>query len=379
MNSKEDKRTHVLISLCGMSPAVITETVFALTESGDPPEQVIVITTSAGAVGLREKLWNSGVWTALMRRLPYKIDFSLNQKHLRLLPDGDRDAADVVHSPTVENAASFILDVLRQYTENPDTRITFSIAGGRKTMSALGALCMSLLGRHDDRLCHILVNPPFDDPMLNPVFYFPQPGRIHTDRNGNVYDSGTAELTLSDLPFVQCRYLLANELGRLPGDYVRMVELANRTVTRLKPSEKLELVPAQLTVRIGNGAFRLQFRQFLLYWMLAERRSRGLDHLYHRKDLYEEFVGFVEHVQKKVPQRYWYSCSALQENDKIREDTLNKRVSDLAAVLKKRNVPESFLPTRGRGIYGLGLEPGQIHIRTSGGSPESGSADRTEL
>ncbi len=60
-----DDRTHILICLCGMSPAVVTETVYALAQSGDPPAQVIVITTSAGEAVLREKLWDSGVWAAL--------------------------------------------------------------------------------------------------------------------------------------------------------------------------------------------------------------------------------------------------------------------------------------------------------------------------
>ncbi|NLC81659.1 MAG: hypothetical protein GX748_10790 [Lentisphaerae bacterium] len=38
-------------------------------------------------------------------------------------------------------------------------------------MSALMMSCMSLLGRTEDRLLHVLVNPPFDGPM-NPPFLF---------------------------------------------------------------------------------------------------------------------------------------------------------------------------------------------------------------
>ena len=70
-----DDRTHILICLCGMSPAVVTETVYALAQSGDPPAQVIVITTSAGEAVLREKLWDSGVWAALEKRLKMEWRF----------------------------------------------------------------------------------------------------------------------------------------------------------------------------------------------------------------------------------------------------------------------------------------------------------------
>lgn len=371
MKPEADMRTHVLILLCGISPAIVTETVFALAQSGDLPKQIIIITTITGEVCLRKELWDSGVWASLKENLKCDISFAPNQEHLRLLPDGDGNAFDVVDTLSTELAGSFILDVLRQYTENPDTRITFSIAGGRKSMSALGALCMSLLGRHDDRLCHILVNPPFDDPALRPRFYFPTPGQVHVDREGNIHDSGSARLTLSILPFVHCRYLIEKELKRLPGNYSRMVALASRSAERFDSPVELVLVPDLLTVRIGREEFKLQFLLFLLYWMLAERRCDGQEHLYHRKDLCEEFASFVELVRKRMPQKYWYRCSGLLEEGKIREETLNKRISDLAAELRKRNVPEPFFPTRGKGVYGLGLEPGQIHIRMSAGSPES--------
>lgn len=39
---------HILISLCGTSPAVVTETVFMLAKAGDPPDKVVVITTVTG-------------------------------------------------------------------------------------------------------------------------------------------------------------------------------------------------------------------------------------------------------------------------------------------------------------------------------------------
>lgn len=350
VRQKNDTRTHVLISLCGTSPAVISETVFALAQAGDPPGKVVVITTLAGEACLRTALFESGVWSQLRKSLNCDISFSLNQEHLRLLPDGcGGDAPDVADTLSAESAGSFILDVLRQYTENPDTRITFSIAGGRKSMSALGALCMSLLGRHEDRLCHILVNPPFDDPGLKPGFYFPVPGRIHVDRNGNSWDSADARLTLSILPFVHCRYLIEREWRRLPGEYTRMVALADRAAEVFEEPSELRLYPGLLCVRAGKAEFSLQFQLFLLYWMLAERRREGREHLYHRKDLCEEFAVFVEHARERLPQRYWYACSDLLEVGRIREETLNKRISDLAAKLKKHHVPECFLPSRGEG------------------------------
>ena len=65
MKPEADMRTHVLILLCGISPAIVTETVFALAQSGDLPKQIIIITTITGEVCLRKELWDSGVWASL--------------------------------------------------------------------------------------------------------------------------------------------------------------------------------------------------------------------------------------------------------------------------------------------------------------------------
>jgi CRISPR-associated protein (TIGR02584 family) len=82
--------------------------------------------------------------------------------HVRLLPtsDGSADLQDIVTSEDSLSAADFIMRSLRKITEDPTTRVIASIAGGRKTMAAILASCMVLLGRSQDRLCHVLVNPP---------------------------------------------------------------------------------------------------------------------------------------------------------------------------------------------------------------------------
>ena len=349
---------HILISLCGTSPAVVTETVFMLAKAGDPPDKVVVITTVTGEYCLKKELMDSGIWTSLKKNVQCEISFSLNHEHLRLLPDDDGNAADVTDSRSVDRAASFILDVLRQYTENSDVKITFSIAGGRKSMSAVSALCMSLLGRRGDRLCHILVNPPFDDPALIPKFYFPIQGQIHTDREGETFYSATARLELSYLPFVHCRYLIENELKRLPGDYSRMVALANSNAETAGVMPELELDPANQRIRIGMIELKLPLQEFLLYWMLAERCKSNKAFLLGKMELYEEFVDFVEYSRTKLPRKFYFSCADIR--DRSQQATLYKRISDLTATLRKASVSEFFLPTPKRGVYGLDLTPGKI-------------------
>lgn len=47
----DGEKKHLLIVMVGTSPAVITETVYALCkEKSDPPDEVIVYTTSKGKI-----------------------------------------------------------------------------------------------------------------------------------------------------------------------------------------------------------------------------------------------------------------------------------------------------------------------------------------
>src|SRR5205814_2260370 len=116
-------------------------------------------------------------------------------------------------------AAEMILDEVRRFTSNDDTRLIASIAGGRKTMGALLHAAMSLLGRRQDRLTHVLVNEPFDHPGLRPKFFFPgQPGTRHElrlpDGRLEVVPTAQARPELAEVPFAALHYLFREHLGR---------------------------------------------------------------------------------------------------------------------------------------------------------------------
>lgn len=264
-------RKHILLSLCGMSPAVITETVYEL--RAHPPEEVIVITTVRGHQAIKAELFSSGVWQRLITRLELpQLKFKDNDHHIRLLPAAESgNAEDIISNHDNMAMADFILGTLRQFTENPDTQITFSLAGGRKTMSAIGALSMSLLGRKNDELCHILVKPPFDQPHLIPRFYFPEAGVIHHLPDGSTYPAETAEITRCQIPYVQQRYLFTDRLNRLPGDYADMVQLANTLITKPEAPIPLELRPQSCSCRIADKEIHCSAAEFILLWLWATR------------------------------------------------------------------------------------------------------------
>lgn len=222
-----DDRPTILLAVTGESPAVLTETVWALAHEQPPvlPVRVVVVTTTVGAARLEAELLAPS--PAFAGRSPWH---ALRDQLLAGRTDGDSflvlepvriiaGPADVVGRARLLDdlrtradnalAADFILEQVRGITANPDTRLVASIAGGRKTMGALLYAAMTLVGRETDRLTHVLVNAPFDQ-RLDPPFFFPsRPPKRHRivgrDESKPAHLSSRARIELADVPFVPLR------------------------------------------------------------------------------------------------------------------------------------------------------------------------------
>ncbi len=209
----------ILIAAIGNSPAVLTETVWALAHQERPwiPDHVVIITTLTGKTVsekflLQQKGWERLCQVLVKEKLPVqgKMAFGASDS-IRVIGDGRRDFDDIRTPEEGDTAANFILGVLRQYTEQPGTEIVASIAGGRKTLSALLMACMTLLGRSQDRVCHVLADDTFI--LQNPEFLFPQ----------NKREQKAAAIRLCDIPFVRVRGWYEKEYSGVPPSYMTLV------------------------------------------------------------------------------------------------------------------------------------------------------------
>lgn len=352
---------EILLALCGTSPAVITETVWAMAHEEPPrvPDRVVVLTTVKGRECVRKQLFQNGIWEKLRHALGAKagqLCFGDTGDSIRIFTEraGAKELNDIQSETDGVAVGDFILEKLRQYTEEPGTRITFSIAGGRKSMSALGALAMTLLGREQDRLCHVLVNPPFEDPKLTPPFYFPQ-SQIHATREGEKVPDSQADITLHDIPFVRCRSIFPREYGHLPGSFAETVHLANRELTESDYPQVL-LRPQSRICEIDGQLLKLSKDQFDLFWMLAERvhdRNAIIENAYCLYDALRKFV--AEKHDEKMPS----ACE--QSEAKVRR--LASRVKEKLLELENVSCVDCLFPSRGRGNgYGLTIPTERVKI-----------------
>jgi CRISPR-associated protein NE0113 (Cas_NE0113) len=180
---------------------------------------------------------------------------------------GRHGNSSIAIGPAFLNFSRRLETVLRiSSLANPDTRLIASIAGGRKTMSALLYACMTLIGREGDRLTHVLVNEPFDDPRLRPRFYFPeQPSAELATLENKTVRVTEAHIDLADVPFVPLRNLFTRELGRMPGRFSALVAQCNEGIRkRASKSVKLVICRSRPEIEVNDMRVRLAPKEQLV-------------------------------------------------------------------------------------------------------------------
>ena len=266
-----DTRQKVLIAAIGNSPAVLTETVWALARQKTLwiPDRVVIITTLTGkAVSekllLQQKGWDRLCQALAKEKLPVqgKLAFGASDS-IRVIGNGRQDFDDIRTPEEGDAAADFILGVLRQYTEQPYTEIVASIAGGRKTLSALLMACMTLLGRTQDRICHVLADDVFI--MQNPEFLFPQ----------NIREQKAADIRLADIPFVRVRGWYEKEYTGVPPSYMTLVRRMQGLAPEPVNYPEVCLDTRVGTVRVGEKPVSLSPGEFIVVLTLIQRLKSG--------------------------------------------------------------------------------------------------------
>ena len=164
-------------------------------------------------------------------------------------------------------------------TADPDSAVHASIAGGRKTMGFYLGYALSLFGRPQDRLSHVLVSGPFES---NPNFFYPAPVErviFATGPDQRPLDASDAEVTLAEIPFVRLRDGLQESLLREGASFGDAVRQAQRNLA----APSLTLDAASCRVRCGETVLRLTPISFAWLAWFARRALAGLPPLHWKR------------------------------------------------------------------------------------------------
>jgi CRISPR-associated protein (TIGR02584 family) len=273
--NRSNKPSPVLVCLAGKSPAVVTETLYALAVAGHPrviPRRVCIVTTEDAYANVVSSLLGSrGAIRRLVSdyRLPDSICCMLDDIFVIRSRSGT-PLSDIRSSADSRDAGEFIAGVLADLHSDPTVEIHCSIAGGRKTMSALLALALQTRARAGDRLYHVLVNEPFE---RIPDFFYPPPQRKLYRLDGKAVDSRKARIDLAEVPMIRLG-AVAESLGlgseQLELRARKIEEAANRS---FQPAP-VEIDFGARELRFKTGVVRLPPQGFVLYALYATLRGR---------------------------------------------------------------------------------------------------------
>ena len=249
---------YTLIAVTGQSPQVITETVWSLArqeQAAHVPEAVHVITTSTGAAYVRALLNGEEAhdpqlgtpiqgaedrWTRMCSEVlgldgPVPLHVHVPDSGGRALPD--------IRTPADDTAfADLCYAQVADLTQPGQLPLIGSVAGGRKTMSAHLMTAFSVYARAEDRLTHVLVNPPALEGDTD--FFYPTPATASKARVERV-----------DVQFPRLHSLLQDEfMDGLPGDRRDLRGILNA----LEPYLALSQTPNRVELQLRSGEAHLR-------------------------------------------------------------------------------------------------------------------------
>jgi hypothetical protein len=292
----------------------------------------------------------------------------------------DRSGAPLPDIRTIEDneaAADAITEHIRELTQSDDSALHVSIAGGRKTLGFFVGYALSLYGRRQDRLSHVLVTQPYES---HPDFYYPTPYSrvIHTfPPDSRPLDTQNAEITLAEIPFVRLRDGLPKPLLQGRTRFSEVIAQAQRS---LDPPE-LILDRATRRIRCSGIDVELKPIDFAFYAWFAGRlldagtglkrtgvsESEAMELLYEYRRLVSEYSGDYERVEKTVFEKLEKGTFHVYFDQ--RKSRLHKALDEALGEAMARRY---YIERGGDEGFALRLDVAQVRFEDSDASPLPG-------
>ena len=369
-----ESRRRILLAVTGLTPQVVTETLYALAcreESPWIPDEIHLITTGTGAESARLNLLLPDGWFHRLcadYQLP-TINFPVSNIHI--LQNEQGMVMDDIRTPEQNTlAADFITETVRVLTGDECTELHVSIAGGRKTMGYYLGYALSLYGRPQDRLSHVLVSDPYE---TNRDFYYPTPydHPIYSRRGDKeiTVDARNARVELADIPFVRLRTGLPERLRKGNAGFSGVVATANRGLE--DPLLVLDISRRQAWA--DDECLNLSATEFVVLLWLAKRVHSGEPATdWSTPDMADDFLRVASGVLNSMSGEFERIENAIDGRKPAAIKTAQyfephkSRINSSIVELLGKAAGARYVITRAKGKemveFFLPLAPGQINI-----------------
>ena len=320
---------NILVAVVGNTPAIITETLWALEQQrGIRIDEIRIITTTVGRDSIvRHLLGANGHFAEYCRehQVPSgRIAFS--PQHIHVITDNaGTELQDIRNSDDNRAAADQVFGLIQEWTSRKDERLLCSVAGGRKTLGIYLTMSLMLCGRPDDSISHVLVSPDFETGV--PDFYYPPPAERALPRWTGVDETGQAtfqpirsseaRLDLADIPFPRLREAFGGGLPLEQG-LTRAIEHSRLLLSYLQIPPALTVQLRERTITIGAFNFPLS-RQLLAVYLFFLKFFNGntgvaLDDLFAQRTHLSDLERLIDRLRLGETEAYtWDKLRDMEE------------------------------------------------------------------
>lgn len=263
---------NILICVSGLTPQIITETLFCLSvQKKIQIDELYVITTTRG----RDVILGSDEFYNKREKDPYpplqdeikrmcekhkKIKPpKFNPGHVKVASEISIELPDIRNDKDNKLFPNTVCEFINEKSKDRNSVLHCSISGGRKSMSVDMAFALSLFGRECDKLWHVLTH---EDQEFKHFF----PENREQEK----------ELELAELPFVKLRSIIAEETKNnnfTKMSYTDLVEFTQKEL-RKKSADKLYISISRREMWYGhNEIIKIEPKQIELYRYFIENNS----------------------------------------------------------------------------------------------------------
>lgn len=341
---------NILVCVSGLTPQIVTETFYCLTvQKKIKIDELYIITTKRGRDVLLGDDTAANTPKSLLKNelinlcKKYKIKhpaFDNNDKHIITAKEESLELSDIrtdKHNVLFPNK---VCEFISRLSSDPSSTLYCSISGGRKTMGVHLAFALSLFGRENDKLLHVLTSEENEFKGFYPI----------TKKEDKA-------LEISEIPFVRLRSFIE----KVKTDYAILSynykEIVDYTQTQLKiqsNKSKLILDIERREISFNYNKKSLQPLLFLFYFHFVEAKLKNIQS-YQVADFINDRtkLDFIEYFQIYYPNHYvkekkWYNKGFSKEDFRSMRSNVNKAICEL---IKDKDLAEQFIIDVNR-IYG---------------------------
>lgn len=348
-------KQKILVAVTGMSPQIVTETVYALHKNHDwLPEKIVVLTTLRGKNQIVQQLLGENGYFARLRQDYALPEIEFTEQNIKVISEHGTELDDIRTAQQNNAAADLIVREIYQLCQDKNTELHVSIAGGRKSMGFYVGYALSLFGRAQDKMSHVLVEEDFE--QNREFFYPPKQSQFLNTPNKGMLDASKAEVMLAEIPFVR----MAEGRVELKLDGKTTFSQAVQKTQEVLNGVNVVVNKDEQTVSIISkaddkllGKVKLPAQRMALYLAVRDFCQQGRDVISNNNEIIKDFAEcYMKYYQQYKHELHGSGTHAVfKRNEQIEALTKNYEIFHL---LKREltRLNEAFL-NEFNGEYGL--------------------------